>query len=232
MTPPLTRVRWRSARRVVSTRFPPVSLFEDIADPASWEAIERGMAASVPRVASGAGRLDLVPVERRVTGPGATWRMAPFVHVSPDRAGRFHDGHFGAWYAARTFETALAETIHHQASAFRASAERPGWLARVRELVAHVDRVFHDLRAGGHESCLVPDDYADSQTLARYLRAEGSDGLVYPSVRDPAGECVAAFWPDAVGGVEEGRLLTYHFDGERIDLVRDETAGSVFRILP
>ena len=231
-TPPTSRVRWRAARRVVSTRFPPIGLFEDIADPASWEAIERGMAESVPGAVSGAGRLDLVPVHRRVSGPGATWCMAPFVHVSPDRAGRFHDGRFGAWYAGRTFETALAETIHHQASAFRASGERPGWLARVRELVAEIDRVLHDVRDGGFAGCLAPDDHDVPRALAGRLRADGSDGIVYPSVRDTGGECVAIFWPDAVRSVSEGRLLSYHFDGERIDLVRDESAGTVFRVLP
>ena len=231
MTPPTSRVRWRGARRIVSTRFSPVSPFEDIADPALWEAIERGAAESAPRAVSGAGRLDLVPVDRRVSGPGATWRMAPFVHVSTDRPGRFHDGRFGAWYAARTFETALAETIHHQARGFRASGERPGWLARVRESVAVVDRVFHDLRDGGFDDCLLDSNYAASNALGRTLRAGGSDGIVYPSVRDPGGECLAAFWPDAVRSVEEGRLLSHHFDGDRIDLVRDESAGTVFRVV-
>ena len=75
------------------------------------------------------GNLDLVPEERRVGGPGASYLMAPFVHVTPDHKGRFHDGTFGAFYGADDFETALFETVHHTQLFCAATDEAPGWIA-------------------------------------------------------------------------------------------------------
>ncbi|MAK62452.1 MAG: hypothetical protein CMK09_15895, partial [Ponticaulis sp.] len=65
---------------------------------------------------------------------------------------------------------------------------------------------------------------------ARSLRASGSNGVVYPSVRDPGGSCLAAFWPDAIGIPVQGPHLAFHFDGAAIDLVRDETDQTVYRV--
>ncbi|MGF1543342.1 MAG: RES family NAD+ phosphorylase [Parvularculaceae bacterium] len=230
--PPVSRIDWPDARRIISSRYPPVDLFEDIADPRDWELLAAAEARTNPRINESIGRLDLVPPERRVSGAGANYVMAPFVHISPERAGRFHDGTFGAYYAARTFETAVAETAYHKGLFFEATGEAPGWIAQMRELVGSIDNEFHDLRgAGGFEDCLDPDSYVASQELARRLRAFGSNGVTYPSVRDAGGKCVGACWPDVVGLPVQGRHLGYHFDGERIDLVRDEGSGDVWRLV-
>ena len=85
---------------------------------------------------------------------------------------------------------------HHHAQFCRASKQEPGWTGQFRALVGRVDRHFHDLDRPGFEECLSPDDYGPSQALARRLRGSGSDGVHYPSVRDPGGFCIAAFWPD------------------------------------
>lgn len=223
-------VYWPEARRIISSRYPPVDLFEDIADPRDWDLIAAAEAKTNPRVAESVGRLDLVPPARRVAGAGASYLIAPFVHVSPEWAGRFHDGTFGAYYAANRFETAVAETAYHKGVFYAATNEAPGWFSQMRELVGAINNAFHDLRAGGgFEEYLDPDDYAASQTLARKLRANGGDGIVYPSVRDDGGECVAAFWPNVLGLPVQGRHLAYHFDGRKIDLIRDEASGDVWR---
>ena len=39
--------------------------------------------------------------------------------------------------------------------------------------------------------------------------------LVYPSVRDEGGSCVAAFWPDVAGVPMQERHLQYEWDGKR-----------------
>lgn len=232
-SPPLSRVRWTKARRIVPTRYPPIDLFEDIADPEDWDLLVSAEAKTNPRVCADVGRLDLVPVARRVSGPGASYLMAPFVHVSTDRPGRFHDGTYGAWYAANRFQTAVAETAHHLAAFYRSTAEAPGWLVQVRELIAQVDHRFHDLRAApDYTDALSPDDYAPSQALAWRLRSdEASDGIVYPAVRDAQGEALAVFWPDVVRlPVTPGRHLGYHFDGKRIDYVRDASSAELWRL--
>lgn len=225
----VSRVQWDEARRIISTRHPPVDLFEDIADPRDWEALISLEMKTNSRVMQDVGRLDLVPPDRRVSGPGASYVMAPFVYVSTDRDGRFNDGTFGAYYAAESFETALEETRHHRAEIYRAAGDEPGWFSQFLELIGPVDNEFHDLRgAPEYEEFLDPDGYGASQNLARRLRAEGSNGIVFPSVRRPGGECVAAFWPNVIGVPQQGRVLTYHFDGQRIDYVRDETNDRMY----
>ena len=225
----ISQVSWPEARRIISTRHPPVDLFEDIADPRDWEALIQLEMKTNGRLMQAIGNLSLVPVERRVGGPGASFVMVPFVHVSPRWPGRFHDGSFGAYYAARSFETALAETRYHRALIYRAAGDEPGWFSQFLELIGRVDHAFYDLRgADDARVYLASDDYAPSQAFAASLRAAGSDGIVYPSVRDKNGECVAAFWPDAVGASRRGRVLAYHFNGERIDYVRDDANDVVY----
>lgn len=232
MAIPQRLVDWPDARRIISTRHPPIHLFEDIADPSDWDLIGNGETKTNPRLANSVGKLDAIPPDRRVGGPGASNVMAPFVHVSIDRTGRFHDGTFGAYYAARTFETALAEHIHHRAIFFRSTAEAPGWFSQYRELVGAINQQFHDLRGGdpAFSPFLDLDDYLAPQALARTLRTDGSNGVVFPSVRDPSGQCIAAFWPDVVAIPVPGRALGFHFNGTEIDHVRDETSQQVFRI--
>jgi len=46
---------------------PPIDLFEDIADPADWEAIRSAESKTGPGIAESVGMLDLVPFDRRVS---------------------------------------------------------------------------------------------------------------------------------------------------------------------
>lgn len=124
---PVTPVRWTGAVRIIRSLWPPIDLFEDIADPADWPLLLSAEQKTNPRIMETIGNLDLVPQERRVGGPGASWLMAPFTHISPDRPNRFSDGGYGVLYAGRTFETALFETIHHHALFMLRTRQAPGW---------------------------------------------------------------------------------------------------------
>jgi len=59
----------------------------------------------------------------------------------------------------------------------------PAGDARYRELAAEIADSLHDLRGGGFVDCLDPNDGRAGQALATSLHGDGSDGLVYPSVR-------------------------------------------------
>ena len=48
------------------------------------------------------------------------------------------------------------------------------------------------------------------------LRETASNGLLYPGVRNPGGQCIAAFRPKAVGIPVQARHLKYHWDGTRV----------------
>lgn len=232
-TVPVSAIRWTGARRIIRSLFPPIDLFEDIADPEDWPLLIAAEQKTNPRLMESLGALDLVPPARRVSGPGATYLMAPFTHVSPDRPSRFTRGDYGVLYAAERFETALLETMHHHARFMARTAEPAGWTSQFRELVLDVAADLHDLRGGdpAWEPALDADDYADAQTLGAALRAAGSDGVAYPSRSDPAGECVGLFYPDRASNVVQGRHLDYHWDGSRVDLYRNTSNGEIYRVL-
>lgn len=232
-TLPCARVEWDGAVRIIRSLYPPIDLFEDIADPADWPLLLSAEQKTNPRLMENIGALDLVPPDRRVGGPGATWLMAPFTHVSPDRPGRFSDGRHGVLYAGNCFEVALSETIHHHQLFMARTREPAGWTSQFREIVMDVRADLHDLRAGAGPCTaeLDPGDHGPGQRLGAALRAAGADGVVYPSVRQAGGECVALFYPDLAAHPRQGRHLDYHWDGRRVDLCRDAGSGEVFRIV-
>jgi RES domain len=229
----ISTIDWRDAVRIVRSRFPPIDLFEDIADPADWPLLLSAEQKTNPRLMESVGNLDLVPAGRRVGGPGASWLMAPFVHVTVDRPTRFSRGHFGVLYAGRQFETALLETIHHYARFMARTKEPAGWTSQFREIILDIKGRLHDLRAGslGLAAVLDPDDYGEAQTLGERLHTTASEGLVYQSVRNPGGECAALFYPDLAANPRQGRHLDYHWDGRRVDLFREPASGRVYRII-
>lgn len=231
--PPVNRVEWEGAVRIIRSIYPPIDLFEDIADPADWPLLISAEQKTNPRIMTSIGNIELVPPGRRVGGAGASYLMASFTHVSLDRPSRFSDGSYGALYVARSYETALFETIHHHARFMARTAERAGWTSQFREIILKVNAELHDLRGGDEDfgSCLDPESYGVAQQLAASLRFAGANGIAYPSVRQAGGECVALFFPDCASNPIQGRHLDYHWDGRRVDLVRDAGSGAVFRVV-
>lgn len=225
---PLVRVRWPKACRIIRSIHPPIDLFEDIADPSDWEALASAESKTNPRIWEHLGRLDLVPPQHRVSGPGASWLMAPFVHVSTDRPGRFTDGSYGVYSAGDREEVAIREVAHHHGRAMAGSREAPGWTSQFRLLVNRLDLDLHDVRQEGryHD----PDDYRASQELGRRLRAGGANGIVYRSVRCPGGECAAIFRPDLMEIPVQADHFDYHWDGKRVDKVRNCRTNAIFAL--
>lgn len=227
-TPPLVRVTWDRTWRVIRSIYPPIDLFEDIADPRDWEALVAVEAKTDPRIRDEVGDLGKVPPNRRVAGPDSSLVMAPFVHCSPLRPGRFTDGSFGLYCAGDREEVALAETIHHHARLMAATAEESGWTSDFQALIGSIDRDLHDVddMPGARDT----NDYAASQELGARLRADGSDGLTWTSVRMPGRRCIAACWPDVVPIPVRGTRFTYHWDGRRVDYVKRHDTGEVLAV--
>ena len=218
-------VIWPRSVRIIRSIYPPIDLFEDIADPADWEALASAESKFNPRIRDSIGDLAKVPLARRVTGPGASWVMAPFVHCSPLRPGRFTNGTFGLYYAGDSTEVALAETIYHHTKTMLATAEAPGWTSQFRELIGTVDAELDDVT--GRNDLLHPDDYAASQVFGGERRAAGSNGIIWPSVRYPGGKCIAAFWPDVVPVPTQGGHFAYHWNGNAVDYVKKLDTGEI-----
>lgn len=212
------RVAWSHATRIVAARHPPIDLFERVSpDPAVWEALIAVEQMVNPRVRDEAGEIHLVPPAERVSGPGASWVMASFTHRNP-KGSRFSDGSYGVYYAARDLRTALREVAHHFARFARDSGDGPRY-EDMRVLVGRIANRFVDagsLPAAERRRVLDPDAYDASRAFAAPLRDAGANGIVYPSVRDPGGQCVAAFRPRAVGLPVPGPALKLHWDGTRV----------------
>ena len=226
------RVTWPRTYRIIRSIHPPIDLFEDIADPRDWEALAAVEEKTNPRVRGLIGDIGKVPKHRRVGGPNASYLMAPFVHSSPLRPGRFTDGSYGLYYAGDSEDVAIAETIHHHQRFMAATREAPGWTSDFRVLVGAVDADLDDV--GSVPGALDPDDYSASQALGRQLRAAGSDGVVYPSVRRAGGWCIGIFWPNVIPIPVQGAHYCYHWNGARVDFVKRyeaDGANAVFEVV-
>jgi hypothetical protein len=220
-TPPTADIAWSPSHRIIRTIYPPVWLFDDIAAPEDWDLIASAEAKTNPRVREQIGDLTIVPPARRVAGASASLVMAAFTHVSRDRPSRFSDGSYGVWYCGDRFEVALAETAYHF-ERFMARTQEPPADAQYRELQAPIDGRLHDLRGQAFRDqafadTLDPNAWSAGQRLGTSLKASGSDGIVYPSVRYPQGEAAALFYPDLVKlPVTQAHTLQYHWDGARM----------------
>lgn len=224
VTIPKTTIEWRPSYRIIPSRFPPIGLFERVADPADLEAVYAIEALTNPRLREAVGEIRLVAPEDRVSGPGSSVIMAAFTHLSPSGS-RFSDGSFGVFYAAHDPDTAIAETRYHRERFLTATAEPPIEVD-MRVYLIDLAARLHDLRglAGHFPAVYHPTDYAAGQALGRRLRAEAADGIAYDSVRQAGGECVAIFRPRLLSHCRQERHLCYVWNGSRIATVYEKRA--------
>jgi hypothetical protein len=212
------RVAWKRATRIIASRYPPIRLFERVdLDPAVWDALIAAEMLVNPRVRDEVGEIALVPAEDRIAGPGASWVMASFTHRNP-KGSRFSDGSYGVYCAGIDFATALTETAYHFARFAQDSGDGVRY-EDMRILVGSVDAMFHDVASlppAERAAVLDPDDYGASRTLGARLRAAGSNGVVYPSVRREGGTCLGAFRPKAVRPPVQAGHIRYRYDGTRV----------------
>jgi hypothetical protein len=203
---------------LVPSRFPPVLLFDAVADPADLAVVFAIEALGNPRLRDEIGELALVPAEQRISGPGSSPIMAAFTHLNPEGS-RFSDGSYGVYYAAADLATAVAEVSHHRAR----------FLARTNEATIDIDlrcyrvtinALLCDLRGeAAAEALHDPDSYAASQLFGGQLRlaTEPEAGIAYDSVRWPGGQCVALFTPRATEPpARQAEHVSLRWNGERI----------------
>jgi hypothetical protein len=213
---PVSRTTWKPSYRLIASRYPTVSLYDDIADPADLEVVFAIEALTNPRIRNELGQLQLVPPEERVSGAGSTPIMAAFTHLNPEGS-RFSDGHYGVYYAAQDLDTAVAEVSHHRALFLSRTAEAPIDID-LRLVSATLDAPLHDLRKLRSSAAAVydPVNYGAGQALGRQLREAGSWGVLYHSVRHRGGLCAGAFRPRALQAAREAAHIALHWDGARI----------------
>jgi hypothetical protein len=210
---------WARAVRIIPSIYPPIGLFEDVADPDELEAVFAVEAITNPRLQSQVGNLGLIGENDRISGPGTTPIMAAFTHPNADGS-RFSDGSFGVYYAARTERTAIEESAHHRAALMRFQNIGPqdlqmrAYWGRIKARMVEL-RGLREMRAELYD----PDHYAASQAFGVECKQALEWGVCYESVRKKGGECVAVFRPPACRPVRQGAHFQYRYDGKRISAI-------------
>lgn len=217
---------WEALHRLVPSHFPPIDLFEAVTDPADLAIVFELESATNDRLKDETGDLRLVPEEDRVSGPGSTPVMAAFTHIGV--ASRFTDGSFGVYYGSRDLDTAIAETVYHRERFLRDTEESDVEIT-MRQYINKVALPLEDVRSAEFDDLHDPDDYSESQAFAKDKREQGSHGLLYRSVRDPEGECVAAFRPTAVTIPIQGCHFRYVWSGFHQKIVSVLTVNELER---
>lgn len=205
-------LNWDKLYRLIPSHFPPIDLFENVANSDDLEIIFALESLTNDRLLEQAGNLALVPPNERVSVAGSSAIMAAFTHIG--LPSRFTDGRwYGVYYGGDSLQTAIAETKYHREQFFAATNE-PDTEITMRCYVNQVALPLHDIRGPKYEDCH-QHDYDKPQKFAALMRKQGSNGLVYRSVRHAGGQCVAAFKPKAVTLAVQAGHYRYAYNGSK-----------------
>jgi hypothetical protein len=160
------------------------------------------------------GIADGIDVHELVFGlPYARVVNAAFTHPHP-LGSRFNGPERGAWYSGFEIETSIAEIAFHKTIDLLEIGVLEDDVT-YDDYAADFSAEFHDLRQSKRfAKFLAPETYVASQQLAEELLARGSLGIVYPSVRNSGGTCIACFRPALVTNVRKGVTYRFVWSGE------------------
>ena len=193
-------LRQQHSYRLINSKYPPQSVFDDVADADEFDALFALQALTNPRLQAQAGNLSLLPRTEIPFGiAGCSYAVAPFTHVNP-AGSRFSDGRFGVLYLADSVQTAISEVAYHQG---RYWAKVPG-LAYERFVFRALSCQFADVSLADltalppEHAVYAKEDYSAARALGIRLREQGSAGVQYYSVRNSGAVCWGLFSPQYV----------------------------------
>jgi RES domain-containing protein len=216
LDPGLTQLRQFDTVRLIPSRFADAedSVLAPLADS---DAVLRDLFdldnATNDRLRGESGQLPGIGMDELVFGvPNFRMINAAYTYARPEGS-RFNDGERGAWYCAFDAATALAEVSFHKTVEYQEIGRFDDSVS-YQALLADFTASFHDVRADDTwAACLDPSSYVASQRLAARLLDAGSMGIIYPSVRHPAGTNLACFRPALVGNVRKGQAYRLTWQG-------------------
>ncbi|WP_372742844.1 RES family NAD+ phosphorylase [Neptunomonas sp.] len=191
--------------RLVNSKFPPISLFDDVANADEFESLYALQALTNPRLKNEVGDLQLIPQSEIPFGIcGCSYATAPFTHVNPDGS-RFSDGSFGVLYLADYMETALAEVKHHQQLYWSNVPELCYERFVFRGLVCVFDeaRIIDGLAIRSDDAIYAPEDYTAARALGHVLKKRKDTGIRYHSVRKQGAICWGLMTPQHVISIQQ-----------------------------
>ncbi len=213
LTPPIRLFDWNGSHRLLSSVYSePAAAFAGIADDAAMLADIIALDGATDDRIQGEqhGLIGISTYELIYGIPNAQIVNAAFTHTS-EAGARFSDQTRGAWYASDELETSLAEVTYHKARrlaemivpelpgangpSMKCRPTTTGWLISGRCSMSW-NRPRNSPRASRLSRC--PNATRPSQQLARQLLAQGSNGVLYPSVRRAGSRCLVCFRPALV----------------------------------
>lgn len=213
MQTPISRVRQDDTHRLIPSRYADESVLTRLTDdPATLQSLFELEGATNDRLLGEAGLLPGISVRELVFGlPYSHIVNATFTHALPTGS-RFNGPDRGCWYAAFALQTSAIEVAYHKSNELKEINWKEPEKFTYVDLLADFRAEFHDLRGGrGFTKYLDPHSYAASQRLASELLDEGSEGVIYPSVRHKEGTCIACFRPALVNNVRKSSEISITF---------------------
>jgi len=179
-------------------------------------------AATNTRLKADEGLLPGISVHELVYGTSYSNIVnSAFTHASPF-GGRFNTSDRGAWYAGVERQTSVAEIAFHKVRELDEVSWPDEEVSSCDDYLADLHAEFESLfgeRFRDFEDYLkpgpFPECYAESQNLASKLIEQGSNGIIYPSVRRSGGTCVVCFRPALVYHVRRGARLEFRLQAGR-----------------
>lgn len=173
-------------------------------------------ATSARQMAQERGISGLAANELVYDVPHASFINASFAYAKPQQPNRFNSGNRGAWYAALAVETCLREVGFHLSNALADAGDFHA-VVEYAEMFCSLAGDFLDLRQRPTHLALAADiarAYPIGNALAERARAEGLNGIIYPSVRHADGTCLVALRPAAVQSVRQGAVYRMIWAGQ------------------
>ena len=198
------------AYRLINSKFPPIALFDDVANADEFDVLYQIQALTNPRLQNEVGRLELIPRAQIPFGiPGCSYAIAPFTHINP-AGSRFSDGSFGVLYLAASMDTALAEVRHHQ-NQYWSKVQGLNYERFVFRGLSciFVDEAMRDAVSIAMDDPIYdPVDYTHSHRLGKAIKDAGIPGLRYNSVRMQRSHCWALMTPSPLSSITQ----TAHYE--------------------
>jgi hypothetical protein len=212
----ITRAALERTTRLVTTARLRESVLLNLVDETDLAALSEIEGATSNRlVAQSRGTSEVQSYELVYGVPHANFINASFAYAKPREPNRFNGAERGAWYAGFEVETSLAEVRYHLTEFLAATGVFEA-VVEYAELFASFAGEFLDLRPHPANPALNPNTaigYPAGNALADATRARGLNGIIYPSVRNPGGTCIAALFPHAVQSVAQGDIYRMTWSG-------------------
>jgi hypothetical protein len=219
----VSAIKWLPCYRIIPSRYPPINIYERVSSNEDFEILVELESVTNPRIRQERGEINLVDKEDRIYGAGAGYVMAAFTHFCPEHRSRFSDGTYGIYYAAQMLKTAISETKYHREK-FMKDTNEAKTILEMKVIEADLEGELHDIR---HMKDKMPEvydseSYIYSQIFGSNLKKEKSWGIIYESLRDEKGECVAILRPPVLQNIRSNKHLCYEWDGEKINSVYEK----------